>query len=133
MAVKKETKTAKPAAKVAKATKTVKAAAPKAKKEAPKAKKEAPKGKVVKGKVVDVTFKVFAPNSDSVAVAGDFNGWKPLSLKKDKAGYWSGKTKLQTGVYQYKLVFNGQYWETDMSNPERISDGHGGENSIKRV
>ncbi|MCL2101091.1 MAG: hypothetical protein FWH22_05195 [Fibromonadales bacterium] len=125
MAVKKETKTAKPAAKT---TKAVKVAAPKVKAEAPKAKKAAPKGKAG-----DVEFKVFAPNSDSVAVAGDFNGWKPFSLKKDKTGNWSGKAKLSAGVYQYKLVFNGQYWETDKSNPERVSDGHGGENSIKRV
>ncbi len=32
------------------------------------------------------------------------------------------KTKLAAGVYQYKLVFDGQYWETDNANPERISD-----------
>lgn len=118
MAVKKETKAAKPAAKVAKA---VKATAPKTKKAAPKS------------KAADVEFKVFAPNSDSVAVAGDFNGWKPFALKKDKAGNWKGTVKLSSGVYQYKLVFNGQYWETDKANPERASDGHGGENSIKRV
>ncbi len=116
MALKKETK-AKVAAKPVKA---VKAAAP--------AKKPASKSKTA-----EVEFKVFAPNSDSVAVAGDFNSWKPLALKKDKTGNWSGKIKLGEGTYQYKLVFNGQYWETDKSNPERAPDGHGGENSIFRA
>jgi len=117
MAVKKETK----ATVAKKAVKTVKAPAPKAKKV------------VAKGKSADIEFKVFAPNSDSVAVAGDFNGWKPATLKKDKTGTWSGKIKLDAGVYQYKIVFNGQYWETDKANQERIPDGHGGENSIVRV
>jgi|TergutMp193P3_1026864.scaffolds.fasta_scaffold00181_13 1,4-alpha-glucan branching enzyme len=119
MALKKETK-AKVAAKPAKAA-TTKAVAPKAKKPASK------------GKTVDAGFKVFAPNSDSVAVAGDFNGWKPFALKKDKTGNWSGNIKLSEGVHQYKLVFNGHYWETDKSNPERTPDGHGGENSILRA
>ncbi len=120
MALKKETKP-KSTAKAVKAVKTVKEVASKTKQTAPK------------GKASEVEFKVFAPSSDSVAVAGDFNGWKPFALKKDKSGNWNGKIKLNGGIYQYKLVFNGQYWETDNSNPERVSDGHGGENSIKRV
>jgi len=114
-AVKKPVAAAKPAAKPA-----VKPAAAK-------------KAVAPKGKIADVEFKVFAPDSSSVAVAGDFSNWKPVALKKDKTGNWSGKIKLSSGVYQYKIVFNGQYWETDSSNPERVPDSHGGENSIKRV
>jgi len=117
MAVKKETK-------ATAAKKTVKAV----KETASKAKKT-----VAKGKVAEIAFKVFAPDSASVAVAGDFNNWKPTALKKDKTGNWSGKINMGSGAHQYKIVFNGQYWETDSSNPERVSDGHGGENSIKRV
>jgi 1,4-alpha-glucan branching enzyme len=116
MAVKKEPKVAKPVAKSAKAA-------------APKAKKAAPKGK----SAGEVEFKVFSPHSGSVAVAGDFNGWTPTKLKKDKDGNWSAKIKLGSGSHQYKFVFDGQYWETDKANPERISDGRGGENSIARV
>ena len=120
MAVKKETKATAPK-KTVKAVKAVKPAAPKAKKT------------VAKSKTSDVEFKVYAPGSSSVAVAGDFNAWKPTALKKDKSGNWCGKIKLSAGEHQYKIVFNGQYWETDSSNPERVPDGHGGENSIKRV
>ena len=119
--------------KEAKAEKAVKAKAP-AKVVAKKAPvKEPAKKAAPKGKSVEVEFTAFSPASGSVAVAGDFNNWKPEALKKGKNGNWSLKTKLAAGVYQYKLVFDGQYWETDNANPERISDGHGGENSVKRV
>ena len=119
MAQKKETKTVKAPAKVAVKKAPVAKAAP----------KTASKSKVAK----EFEFKAYSPASGSVAVAGDFNGWKPVALKKDKNGNWSGKVKLSVGVHQYKLVFDGQYWQTDNANPERISDGHGGENSIARV
>jgi 1,4-alpha-glucan branching enzyme len=115
MALKKETKPAKTAAKAApKAAKTVKETAK-------------------KGKTAEVEFKAYSPASGSVAVAGDFNSWKPHALKKGKNGNWSVKIKLPSGVHQYKLVFDGQYWQMDNANPERISDGQGGENSIVRV
>jgi len=86
-----------------------------------------------KGKTQEVEFKAYSPASGSVAVAGDFNGWKPVPLKKGKNGNWSGKIKLPLGIHQYKLVFDGQYWQIDNANQERISDGHGGENSVIRV
>jgi len=128
MALKKETKpkvvakiAAKPAAKPAKPAKAVKETVSKTKKAAPK------------GKASEVEFKVFSPASDSVAIAGDFNGWKPIALKKSKNGAWSGKVKLSSGEYQYKIVFDGKYWEIDNANPERVSDGQGGENSKLRV
>jgi len=114
MAQKKETKAVKAPAKAV----VKKVAAPKA---APKSKTQ------------EFEFKAYSPASGSVAVAGDFNGWKPVPLKKGKNGNWSGKIKLPLGIHQYKLVFDGQYWQIDNANPERISDGHGGENSVIRV
>jgi len=121
MALKKETKPKAVAKVAAKPAKTVKEAAPKAKKAAPK------------GKTFEYEFKVFSPDSDSVAIAGNFNGWKPVALKKSKSGTWSGKVKLSSGEYQYKIVYDGKYWEIDNANPERVSDGQGGENSRLRV
>lgn len=133
MAVKKETKTAKtvakPSVKAEKVTKpVVKAAASKTVK-ATTQKPVASKSKAAS----EVEFKVFAPTSNSVAIAGDFNAWKPVPFKKGKEGNWNVKIKLSSGTYQYKLIFDNQYWETDSSNPERVPDGQGGENSIKRV
>jgi len=126
MALKKETKpkvVAKAAAKPAKPAKTVKEPVSKAKKAAPAS----------KGKTSEYEFKVFSPASASVAIAGDFNSWKPLALKKSKSGFWTGKAKLHSGEYQYKIVYDGKYWEIDNANPERVSDGQGGENSRLRI
>jgi 1,4-alpha-glucan branching enzyme len=121
MAQKKEVKAKVVAKAAAKPAKAVKETVSKAKKPAPK------------GKISEVEFKVFSPASDSVSIAGDFNGWKPVVLKKSKNGSWGGKIKLHSGEYQYKILFDGKYWEIDNSNPERISDGQGGENSRLRV
>jgi len=109
-----------------KETKAVKAPA---KTKAPAAKSATAKTTLKK----EYEFKAYSPASGSVAVAVDSNGWKPVPLKKGKNGNWSGKIKLASGAHQYKLVFDGQYWQTDNANPERISDGHGGENSVVRV
>jgi 1,4-alpha-glucan branching enzyme len=116
-----------------KEVKSVKAPAKTATKKAPAAKSAAPKAASKSKAAQEFEFKAYSPASGSVAVAGDFNGWKPIALKKGKNGNWSGKIKLASGIHQYKLVFDGQYWQTDNANPERISDGHGGENSVVRV
>jgi 1,4-alpha-glucan branching enzyme len=110
---------------------TAKKAAPKAapKTAAPKAKKPA----ASKGKTVEKEFSIYSPASDSVAIAGDFNNWKPLALKKGKSGNWTGKVKLNPGEYQYKIVYDGKYWEIDQANPERVCDGQGSQNSKLRV
>ncbi|MDR0516903.1 MAG: glycogen-binding domain-containing protein [Fibromonadaceae bacterium] len=130
MALKKETKPK--AVKKAVAPKAPAAKKPAAKTTAKADSKTASKP-AAKGKDNDVEFKTFSPASGSVAVACDFNSWKPIAMKKSKDGNWSVKIKMPKGTHQYKLVFDGQYWEIDKSNPERISDAHGGENSIKRV
>ncbi|MDR2581833.1 MAG: hypothetical protein LBC85_12690 [Fibromonadaceae bacterium] len=130
MALKKETKPVKAAKAVVKtAAKAVKTVKKVVKEAVPKKAVAAVKGKAV----TEAEFNVFSPASGAVAVAGDFNSWKPVALKKNKEGNWSGKIKLSKGTHQYKIVFDNQYWETDKANPERIPDGHGGENSIRRV
>jgi len=116
-----------------KEAKSVKAPAKTAAKKAPAAKPAASKTASKSKATQEVEFKAYSPASGSVAVAGDFNGWKPVALKKGKNGNWSGKIKLVSGIHQYKLVYDGQFWQTDNANQERISDGHGGENSVIRV
>lgn len=116
----------------------VKAAAPKApaKPVAKAAVKAAPvKAAPAKVSAQEVVFSVFSPDSVSVAVAGEFNGWSAEkgAMKKGKDGVWTLKVKLAAGSYQYKVVYDGQYWNIDNSNPDRVADGHGGENSIKHV
>jgi len=131
---------AKVAAKVPVAKPVVKTAAkPAVKAAAPKSAVKSVVKPAAKAVAAEVVFNVYAPESAAVAVAGEFNGWDVSkgAMKKGKNGDWSFKTKLAPGSYQYKIVFTGsdgqQYWELDNSNPERVTDGQGGENSIKHV
>ena len=118
----------KAAVKAAPAKKTAtKAAAPKAAKpaekkaavKAPTAKKAAPKA----SKKVTVVFEANCPLATTVSVAGSFNNWaidKDMLKKDKKTGLWVGKVTLDSGVYEYKFVCDGQYWDE-------------GDNKIKNV
>lgn len=119
----------KAAVKAAPAKKTAtKAAAPKATKPAAEkkaavkaapAKKAAPKA----SKKVAVVFEANCPLATTVSVAGSFNNWaidKDMLKKDKKTGLWVGKVTLDSGVYEYKFVCDGQYWDE-------------GDNKIKQV
>ena len=119
----------KAAVKAAPAKKTAtKAAAPKAAKpvaekkaavKAAPAKKAAPNA----SKKVAVVFEANCPLATTVSVAGSFNNWaidKDMLKKDKKTGLWVGKVTLDSGVYEYKFVCDGQYWDE-------------GDNKIKNV
>lgn len=119
----------KAAVKAAPAKKTAtKAAAPKAAKPAAEkkaavkaapAKKAAPKA----SKKVAVVFEANCPLATTVSVAGSFNNWaidKDMLKKDKKTGLWVGKVTLDAGVYEYKFVCDGRYWDE-------------GDNKIKHV
>jgi chromosome partitioning protein len=69
-----------------------------------------------------------------VRVAGDFNNWEPdQNVTTRREGDVVVKSlKLPPGVYQYRLVVDGQ-WQDDASNPERMQNLMGGYNSLLRV
>ena len=115
----------KAAVKAAPAKKTAtKAAAPKAAKPAAEKKaavKAAPAKKAAKK--VAVVFEANCPLATTVSVAGSFNNWavdKDMLKKDKKTGLWVGKVTLDSGVYEYKFVCDGQYWDE-------------GDNKIKHV
>ena len=123
----------KAAVKAAPAKKTAtKAAAPKAAKPAAEkkaavkaapAKKTAPKAAPKTSKKVAVVFEANCPLATTVSVAGSFNNWaidKDMLKKDKKTGLWVGKVTLDSGVYEYKFVCDGQYWDE-------------GDNKIKHV
>lgn len=123
----------KAAVKAAPAKKTAtKAAAPKAAKpvaekkaavKAAPAKKAAPKAAPKASKKVAVVFEANCPLATTVSVAGSFNNWaidKDMLKKDKKTGLWVGKVTLDSGVYEYKFVCDGQYWDE-------------GDNKIKHV
>ncbi len=70
---------------------------------------------------------------NEVKVKGEFNSWNPNNgiLKKD-GGLWKLTLYLAPGQYQYIFVIDGQ--ETlDPANPDRISNGMGGFNSLIKL
>ncbi len=127
-AAKKAAVKAAPAKKTATNAAAPKATAPKAAKPAAEkkaavkaapAKKAAPKA----SKKVAVVFEANCPLATTVSVAGSFNNWaidKDMLKKDKKTGLWVGKVTLDTGVYEYKFVCDGQYWDE-------------GDNKIKHV
>jgi len=85
------------------------------------------------GEIKEVVFSVFSPDSKTVHLAGEFNGWSPTatSLKKNKGGTWSIAVKLPKGTHQYKFIFDGVSWETDPKAPSALAEF--GYNSIVKV
>jgi len=70
-----------------------------------------------------------------VRVAGDFNNWEPdqdITTRSSSGDVVEKVLKLQPGVYQYRLVVDGQ-WQDDASNPDRMQNLMGGYNSLLRV
>lgn len=72
----------------------------------------------------------------SVSLVGEFNNWSanktPLSFDS-LTGKWVTKITLPPGVWEYKFVVNNKQWLPDPQNPERVSDGWQGFNSVRRV
>ena len=81
-----------------------------------------------------VLFRVHAPGSRIVEVAGEFNGWgrNKLLLEPTKDGWWELRIPLSPGRYQYVYLIDGE----TMTPPEstvRIDDGFGGQNGYIQV
>lgn len=74
--------------------------------------------------------------ADTVAIAGDFNGWKTSEdfFKLDSRGIWRWSIKAPpAGQYRYKLIVNGTSWTDDPGNGLKEVDGYGGFNSVVNI
>jgi len=71
-------------------------------------------------------------DGNSVAVAGEFNGWNTTAdmLTKQPDGSWTLVKKIEPGKYMYKFVVDGSNWKPDPSAAETVDDGYGGKNSV---
>lgn len=130
--------TAKPAVKapakpVVKAAVKASAVAPQVASPKVVAKPAVAKATPAKASTKDVVFTIYSPDSQSVAIAGTFNSWDPAkgTMKKNKDGNWILKVKLGFGQHQYKVVYDGAFWEPDQNAPS-IATEHG-HNSIINV
>ncbi len=88
----------------------------------------------------DVTFAYANASAMSVWVSGSWVRWAAtpaagaLPMTRGTGGAWSLSTRIETtGRQQYKFIVTdstGAHWIADPSNPTRVSDGQGGENSV---
>ncbi len=85
-----------------------------------------------------VLFTFSKPSARTVHLAGMFNGWDPSALPmsdEDGDGVWEVVLELPTErTFEYKFVVNdGELWEFDPSNPERVDDNHGSYNTVVSI
>lgn len=91
-------------------------------------------GELLSPKFVDggVVFTIKNEDIDSIQIVGDFNNWNPTDhdrFLRDEKGVWSKNLHLNPGLYQYKLIIDGQ-WVPDPNNPIRVQSPFGGSNSV---
>lgn len=88
-----------------------------------------------RGSKVFVRLVLLQPGAQSVAVAGDFNGWNPgqTKLERSEGGMWTATIPLKPGRYQYMFVIDGKQWIADPLAGEASGDGFGAENAVLDV
>jgi hypothetical protein len=78
-----------------------------------------------------VLLQLYAPQAETVFVAGSFNDWQPtaLPLQKQAADRWVVELKLAPGRYEYRFVVDGQ-WIDDPLSPAYVSNPFDGLNCV---
>ena len=82
-----------------------------------------------------IVFSYAAMPGRSVALAGVFNDWDPDSTMMvycNEKSVYCCELYLPFGVYEYKLVVNGE-WILDDSNPNFTSNDFGTLNSVATI
>lgn len=77
-----------------------------------------------------VIFRVpAAAASGAPSVAGDFNGWTPVQMRRD-GDTWVAAISVPPGVYQYAFRSPDGGWYVPDTFPNRVDDGFGGKNAV---
>lgn len=78
----------------------------------------------------------FTFNSENPAkkvfVAGSFNGWDPLPMRKQKNGQYVRNMELPKGIHEYKFIID-DVWQHDLDNEACLLNPMGTFNSIVLV
>ncbi len=79
-------------------------------------------------------LKIVIPASDKfkdLKIKGEMTGWQPKKMTLDKSN-WVYEQEVDPGSYQYVLINKGKEM-TDPANPDKVSNGMGGYNSIIKI
>ncbi|HKC11535.1 MAG TPA: hypothetical protein VKI41_05715 [Vicinamibacteria bacterium] len=79
---------------------------------------------------VQVELKLAGEKARTVAVAGDFNGWDAVTMKKDEDGVWRTRLSLPPGRYRYAFVVDKEKWVADPHSATVVESGYGGADSV---
>jgi hypothetical protein len=88
-------------------------------------------GMLTKGSKKDTIRFTIRPNGNpkSVQLAGDFNRWKPVQMRKGKNGAFEVEVLLSADAHQYKFVVDGQ-WVSDPDTTASVPNPYGTTNSV---
>lgn len=67
-----------------------------------------------------------------VCLAGSFNEWKPVAMKKQPNGLYALELKIPKGQHEYKFVVDG-VWQADPENNDTVQNSLGTVNSVVTV
>lgn len=70
-------------------------------------------------------FAIRATDADSVAVAGDWDAWKPVPAARASNGVWYVDLPLKAGEYRYAFLVDGREWRVPQG-AVAVDDGFGG-------
>lgn len=79
---------------------------------------------------VQVELKLAGEKARTVAVAGDFNGWDAVVMKKGEDGVWKTRLSLPPGRYRYAFVVDSEKWVADPQAATVVDSGYGGADSV---
>lgn len=69
------------------------------------------------------------PGATSVALAGDWNEWRPHPLRSTGGEGWEGTLSLTPGVYHFVLLVDGKEWVVP-AGVATVGDGMGGKTAM---
>ena len=81
-----------------------------------------------------IRLEYFAPQAQSVALAGTFNDWNPYKhpLHKDRGGKWHIEFWLEPGRYEYRFFVDG-IWQNEQNPVECLPNPFGTWNCVLKV
>ena len=64
-----------------------------------------------------------------VYLAGSFNNWKPITMKRKQNGLYALELNISKGWHEYKFVIDG-VWQSDPENTDTARNSLGTINSV---